>query len=190
MNLIISTVKKKRVNIPEIGVLFVLTFVLLSSCSTTPSQNYLSTGIMKEGLKESWTPTPTSTSTATSTPTITHTATATCTATPSYTPSHTPSFTPTSTRTPTPPPTDLPSVWAPNPGLIWPRADFTQADIWWDHSNNCPERGTNISCETEYRNYSGRCLVGMSCFDACGAYYGVDTIKYGSGDYTFSGPCH
>jgi hypothetical protein len=186
MDLISVKRKKKRVNILKFGVLFGLSFILLSACTTTLSQNYLPTGIMKQGLKESWTPTQTSTATATSTPTITHTATATRTATPS----HTPSFTPTSTSTPTPLPTDLPNVWAPNPGLIWPRADFTRADVWWDQSNNCPDRGTNISCEIEYRNYSGRCLVGMSCFDACGAYYGVDTIKYGSGDYTFSGPCY
>ena len=127
------------------------------------------------------TDTPTITSTPTNTPTLTPTETPTPTSTPTETPTPTETATPTPTQTPT---------WQPNPYMIWPRATFTQWDVWWGGDEWCPERGTNVTCEIEYRNYSGQCLVGMTCFDACGKYYGVDTIKYGTGSYTFSGPCY
>jgi hypothetical protein len=39
---------------------------------------------------------------------------------------------------------------------------------------SCPNRGKNVSCETECRIYSGDpCLV-VSCFDDCGLYYSLD----------------
>jgi len=77
------------------------------------------------------------------------------------------------------------------PGFIWPRADFSPADITWGYTPaNCPVRGINLTCEIEYRRYADNsCLVGMSCFDSCGFYYSVDTIKNKSGSYSFSGPC-
>lgn len=76
-------------------------------------------------------------------------------------------------------------------GFIWPRADFSPADVSWGYTpSNCPARGVNLTCEIEYRRYDdGSCLVGMSCFDSCGFYYSVDTIKNKSGEYIFSGPC-
>jgi hypothetical protein len=76
-------------------------------------------------------------------------------------------------------------------GFIWPRADFSPADVTWGYTpSNCPVRGLNLICETEYRRYDDNsCLVGMSCFDSCGFYYAVDTIKNKSGAYSFSGPC-
>mgnify|MGYP007134650109 CR=1 FL=1 len=76
-------------------------------------------------------------------------------------------------------------------GSFWPRADYTTADITWGFTPaNCPIRGLNLTCETEYRRYDDNsCLVGMSCFDSCGFYYAVDTIKNKPGAYTFSGPC-
>jgi len=76
-------------------------------------------------------------------------------------------------------------------GFIWPRADFSPADVAWGYTPpNCTERGVNLTCEIEYRLYEDNsCLVGMSCFDSCGHYYSVDTIKSRSGAYTFSGPC-
>jgi hypothetical protein len=42
--------------------------------------------------------------------------------------------------------------------------------------SNCPDRGKNVSCETECRiDPNGNpCLV-SSCFDACGPYFSVDT---------------
>jgi hypothetical protein len=133
----------------------------------------------------------TETASVTNTPTITSTPTDTPTPTPTETPTPTPSLseTPTPTETFTPTATLTPT-WQPNPYMIWPKATFTQWDVWWGGDEWCPERGTNVTCEIEYRNYSGQCLVGMSCFDACGKYYGVDTIKYGTGSYTFSGPCY
>lgn len=131
------------------------------------------------------------TQTAMVTDTPTATATETPTATPTYTPTQTATATQTSTptETPTPAPTETPT-WSPNPYMIWPRATFTQFDVWWGGDAWCPDRGTNVTCETEYRNYGGQCLVGMTCYDACGKYYGVDTIRNGVGAYTFSGPCY
>ena len=133
----------------------------------------------------------TETASVTDTPTVTPTPTKM----PTPTPTETPAPTSTSTQTPTPTETATPTptltpTWQPNPYMIWPRATFSQWDVWWSGENWCPDRGMNVTCETEYRNYGGECLVGMSCFDACGKYYGVDTIRNGIGPYTFSGPCY
>ncbi len=127
------------------------------------------------------TDTPTITPIPSNTPTPTRTETPTPTRTPTETPTPTQTAEPTATQTPT---------WQPNPYMIWPRATFTQWDVWWGGDEWCPARGTNVTCEIEYRDYSGQCLVGMTCFDACGKYYGVDTIRNGVGPYTFSGPCY
>ena len=86
------------------------------------------------------------------------------------------------------PPTPTPS------GFIWPRADYTAADITWGITPpDCKERGVNLSCEIEYRKYAdGSCRVGQSCWDSCGFYYSVDTINNykDSNDYWEpSGPC-
>ena len=128
----------------------------------------------------------TETAAVTDTPTPTPTETATPTASATATETPTPTMTATETATPT---VTLTPTWQPNPYMIWPRATFTQFDVWWA-GNWCAERGQNVSCEIEYRDYNGQCLVGMSCSDACGIYYGVDTIKYGTGPYSFSGPCY
>ena len=76
-------------------------------------------------------------------------------------------------------------------GFIWPRADFTSADIAWGITpGNCSVRGINLTCEIEYRKYDdGSCLVGISCFDSCGYYYSVDTIKNKTGNWVGWGPC-
>ena len=76
-------------------------------------------------------------------------------------------------------------------GLIWPRAIFTQSDIYWGTTPpGCTTRGVDLTCEIEYRRYDdGSCLVGMSCFDSCGYYYSVDTIKDKSGEWIGTGPC-
>jgi hypothetical protein len=83
------------------------------------------------------------------------------------------------------PPTPTPS------GFIWPRADYTTADITWGVTPpGCTERGVNLSCEIEYRKYAdGSCLVGQSCWDSCGFYYSVDTIKDKTGSWESTGPC-
>jgi hypothetical protein len=83
------------------------------------------------------------------------------------------------------PPTPTPS------GFIWPRADYTAADVTWGVTPpGCTERGLNLSCEIEYRKYAdGSCLVGQSCWDSCGFYYSVDTIKDKTGPWESTGPC-
>ena len=90
-----------------------------------------------------------------------------------------------STTLDTLPPTPTP------PGFIWPLADFTAADIFWGETPpGCSTRGIGLNCETEYRIYEdGSCLVGMSCYDDCGYYYSVDTIKNHSGSYIFADSC-
>ena len=132
---------------------------------------------------------------ATQTAAITDTSTPTSTDTSTLTPTNTPTLTPTATETPTP--TDSPTptetltpTFGLNPYLIWPRATFSVSDITWGGETWCPARGENLTCETEYRNYNGNCVVGMSCYDACGFYYSVNTIPDGGGAYTFSGPCY
>lgn len=129
------------------------------------------------------TETPTPSATFTATPTLTPTFTSTATPTETSTPTETPTPTVTATETPT-----LTPTWQPIPGMLWPRATFTANDVNW--GTWCPDRGQNVSCETEYRNYGGICAVGMTCYDNCGFYYSVDTIQYFSGPYTFSGPCY
>jgi hypothetical protein len=42
--------------------------------------------------------------------------------------------------------------------------------------NNCPDRGTNVSCETECRLLpNGNPCIVSTCSDACGLYFSVDT---------------
>ena len=76
-------------------------------------------------------------------------------------------------------------------GFFWPRADFTAADITWGQTPpGCTTRGVNLTCETEYREYSdGSCVVGMSCYDSCGYYYSVNTIDGKTGPWVGRGPC-
>jgi hypothetical protein len=83
------------------------------------------------------------------------------------------------------PPTPTPA------GIFWPRADFTADDITWGSKPpGCSVRGVNLTCETEYREYSdGSCVVGMSCYDSCGYYYSVNTIDGKTGPWVGRGPC-
>ncbi|MGB4595921.1 MAG: hypothetical protein WBI14_08455 [Anaerolineaceae bacterium] len=146
-------------------------------------------GLVLSGCDQVFPPTPTATPTSTTTPTVTPTFTPTQTPTETATPTLTP--TSTKTATPTATPTEEPTLtptWGPIPGMLWPRATFTANDITW--GTWCPDRGQNVSCETEYRNYGGVCTVGMTCYDSCGFYYSVDTIRYYTGPYSFSGPCY
>lgn len=114
---------------------------------------------------------------ASATPTLKATQTLKATVTPA------PTLTPTAIPTPTLSPTVF-----PYPNMFWPQANFTIGDVSWGPW--CPLRGQNVSCETEYRMYSNnRCLVGMSCYDACGHYYSVDTIRDTDGPYSFVDGC-
>jgi hypothetical protein len=132
-------------------------------------------------------PTPEPTQTPMPTQTDTPAPTATPTYTPTFTQTPTATETPLPTETPTPEPTQTPT-WGPIPGMIWPRATFGPGDVYWGQW--CPSRGMNVTCETEYRDYGGICTVGMTCYDDCGFYYSVDTIKGHTGPYTFTGPCY
>lgn len=129
----------------------------------------------------------TQTAAVTDTPTPSATYTSTPTSTATHTPTLTPTETPTATITPTETLTPTAEIWLP----IMPRATFTMWDISWGGPETwCPARGENVTCETEYRNYSGNCVVGMTCYDACGFYYAVNTLPPGGGAYIFSGPCY
>jgi hypothetical protein len=49
-------------------------------------------------------------------------------------------------------------------------------DIVYHHANDCPDRGKNVHCESEYRLYDGRCYYAHTCYDACGLYYSRDNL--------------
>ena len=143
----------------------ILTLLALNACSFAREPKESPT--MPAPLVEMKTFTPLPTSTSTVTPTITLTLTPTIT--------RTPTLTPTQTLTP-----------RPTAGLIWPRARFSEADVTW-RQTYCAQEGQKLSCEIEYRKDSNGCYVGMSCYDACGWYYSVNTIP--PGVESFSQPC-
>lgn len=131
-------------------------------------------------------------STNTPLPTSTNTPTSTATATSSVTPTHRPTRTKLPTASPTPiwvqPTVDPESSGSGSSssrpgGLIWPRASFSDADISW-RSGTCADEGKNLTCEIEYRKDSSNCYVGMSCWDACGWYYSVNTIPAGVEEFS------
>lgn len=144
-----------------------LLFALLALNACSPANEPVESTAMPSPLVEMKTFTPSPTSTATATPTITLTLIPTA--------SHTPTITPTQTLTP-----------RPTVGLIWPRAIFSESDVVW-RKTYCAQEGQNLSCEMEYRKDWNGCYVGMTCYDACGWYYSVDTIPPGVED--FSQPC-
>ena len=49
-------------------------------------------------------------------------------------------------------------------------------DIVYHHANDCPDRGKDVWCESEYRLYDGRCYYAHTCYDACGLYYSRDNL--------------
>ena len=53
------------------------------------------------------------------------------------------------------------------------------AIIYGDPKTWCPERGQNVTCETEYRSYNGEECIVQTCFDACGYYYSFHTCPKG-----------
>lgn len=129
-------------------------------------------------------PSATSTNTAIPTETATATATATKTATPTRTPTKTTVPTETATATAT-----LTAREQMRRELIWPRAYFSDSNISW-RQGGCANEGKDLGCEIEYRTDSSGCYVGMSCYDACGWYYSVDTIPGDVGAEYSSGPCY
>ena len=154
----------------KVSIILLIFLLVLSACSKPAP------------IEPTAEPSPTSTNTAT--PTETATATATKTATPTRTPTKTKVPTQTATATAT-----LTSAEQMGGGLIWPRANFSEANIT-RRQGYCAAEGKNLSCEVEYRTDSSGCYVGMSCYDDCGWYYSVNTIPGNVGPEYGSGPCY
>jgi hypothetical protein len=73
--------------------------------------------------------------------------------------------------------------------LIWPRAKFGPEHVTW-RFESCPQEGNMLSCEVEYRTDEYlNCYVGMTCYDACGWFYSVNTIPDHVGPEYGSTPC-
>ena len=49
----------------------------------------------------------------------------------------------------------------------------------------CENRGMNVNCETEYRQYDGETCMASTCYDDCGYYYSIDTCPYNSDEFRF-----
>lgn len=49
-------------------------------------------------------------------------------------------------------------------------------DTIYHHQYDCPDRGKNVQCNSEYRLYDGICYYAHTCFDACGLYYSKDNL--------------
>ena len=64
-------------------------------------------------------------------------------------------------------------------------------NIVYHHQFDCPDRGKNVSCESEYRLYDGRCYYAHTCYDACGLYYSRDNLPKVYREFQgFTGPCN
>lgn len=168
-------------------ILVLITVLLLTACNNrVPTKDDVEGAVQQTVVSHNATATeharmfPTATMTNTAVPpTNTATATPTLTATMTCTPSPSPTETPTET----------PEKWVPPANLEWPRAHFGPQHVRWRSGYYCAEEGVGLSCETEYRRDYRGCYVGMSCFDACGWYYSVDTIPSDVGPEMGSGPC-
>jgi len=49
-------------------------------------------------------------------------------------------------------------------------------DTIYHHQYDCPDRGKNVECNSEYRLYDGICYYAHTCYDACGLYYSKDNL--------------
>ncbi|MEA4930257.1 MAG: hypothetical protein VB026_01635 [Anaerolineaceae bacterium] len=49
-------------------------------------------------------------------------------------------------------------------------------DTIYHHQYDCPDRGKNVQCTSEYRLYDGICYYAHTCYDACGLYYSKDNL--------------
>jgi len=54
-------------------------------------------------------------------------------------------------------------------------ADLVDNTVY-HHQYDCPERGQNVQCVSEYRLYDGICYYAHTCYDACGLYYSKDNL--------------
>lgn len=61
----------------------------------------------------------------------------------------------------------------------------------YHHQFDCPDRGKNVTCNSEYRLYDGRCYYAHTCYDACGLYYSKDNIPTDYKEFQgFTTPCN
>jgi len=49
-------------------------------------------------------------------------------------------------------------------------------NVIYHRAYDCPDRGKNVWCESEYRLYDGKCYYAHTCYDDCGLYYSLDNI--------------
>lgn len=49
-------------------------------------------------------------------------------------------------------------------------------DTIYHHQYDCPDRGKDVQCTSEYRLYDGICYYAHTCYDACGLYYSKDNL--------------
>ena len=76
-------------------------------------------------------------------------------------------------------------VFEPNDGI------YEVDDAIYYHQNDCPQRGENVQCESEYRLYDGNCYYAHTCYDACGLYYSKDNLPDVFNEFQgFTTPCN
>lgn len=54
-------------------------------------------------------------------------------------------------------------------------ADLVDNTVY-HHQYDCPDRGQNVHCISEYRLYDGICYYAHTCYDDCGLYYSKDNL--------------
>jgi len=63
-------------------------------------------------------------------------------------------------------------------------------DTIYHHQYDCPDRGQNVECVSEYRLYDGICYYAHTCYDACGLYYSRDNLPEVYNEFQgFTTPC-
>lgn len=68
-------------------------------------------------------------------------------------------------------------------------ADLVDNTIY-HHQYDCPDRGKNVQCTSEYRLYDGICYYAHTCYDACGLYYSKDNLPEVYNEFQgFTTPC-
>jgi len=63
-------------------------------------------------------------------------------------------------------------------------------DTIYHHQYDCPDRGKDAQCTSEYRLYDGICYYAHTCYDACGLYYSKDNLPEVYNEFQgFTTPC-
>jgi len=64
-------------------------------------------------------------------------------------------------------------------------------DTIYHHQFDCPDRGKDVTCTSEYRLYDGICYYAHTCYDACGLYYSKDNLPTVYNEFQgFTVPCN